>query len=58
MLTKIAREASAVGAYWKYEEMWHFDDKEKESGDRKNISLKEIYIPKQLLARERTFMCL
>lgn len=41
--------------------MWHFGDKmhEKESGDRKNISLKENHVPKQLLARERiTFMYL
>lgn len=39
-LTQIIREASTVGASWRYEEMWHFGDRvrEKESGDGKSIS--------------------
>ena len=51
---KIVREASTVGASWKYEETWHFGDRmhEKESGDSKNISLNEINVPKQLLAEK------
>jgi len=41
--------------------MWHFGGRmhDKESEDRKNISLKEIHVPKQLLTREIImFVCL
>lgn len=38
--------------------MWHFGAKmdEKESGDGKSISFKEIHVPKQLLVLERVML--